>query len=618
MNLLSIQNCGKQIADKQLYDSISFGIDDSDKIGLIGANGCGKSTLLKILSGLDEFDSGNFTINNLTKVGYLEQVTNFDPHQTIIDFVFSSNNERILLLRTYFEMYNNADVDPHNDDKLLELEHKFEQLEVKKLESEARELLFQFGIKELNQTMGQLSGGMVKKVALARLLLEDNNLLLIDEPTNHLDIQSIFWLEEHLIKTKKAVMVITHDRYFLENVVNIIVEIDQKKIFKYKGNYDAYLQKKAEVAEVENRAHEKKLKALKRDMEWLNRMPKARGTKQKARIQSVEQTQQQVSNYKKDEKMAGFFSKSSRLGKRILEVKNISKSFDEKIFSNFSYEFMRKEKIAIIGENGAGKTTFLNVLMEKLPSDSGTINFGVNTKIGYLSQVSSKINESLNVLQAVKEVANYIELDNNKKITATQILDQFLFTGGQQNQKVNRLSGGERRRLDIVLLLMTNPNFLILDEPTNDLDIQTLNVLEEYLIDFPGCLLVASHDRYFLDKISDTLFVFEKGQEIKMITGICSDYLFSIQKRKPEKKGKIVRNKSNREKKLSFNEKKFKQQLEGKIPLLEKELDLLQQNLSLGEQDHKRVEQWSSLYTSKEEELMEIMTQLEEIERKLL
>jgi len=658
MNLLSISEASKEIGDKLLYQNISFGIDENEKIAIIGVNGCGKSTLLKIIAGIDHFDKGKYATNNNLVCGYLEQTVSFEPGQTIQDFIFASKNQRVRVLRDYIALQmkiGHANIEDlsgkeskHLHDDLEKLEDKMSELDAWKLESEAREILSHLNIHNMETPMSDLSGGMLRKVALARLLIEDHNLLLLDEPTNHLDIDSIAWLEAWLMKVKKAMIIITHDRYFLDNITDNILEIDRQEIKKFKGNYSTFLEKKAEIEEIEQRTIAKNVNILTRELKWLARMPKARGTKQKARIQSIEIRQDFVAGKKPQEGMGNLYSAESRLGKRILEVVNISKSFPKEnqksetkdlIFPSFTYEFRKKERIAIIGDNGAGKTTFLKILMkdpdEAMQTDTGSVIHGVNTRIGYLSQMSEPVDENLRVIDAVREIANYIEFEDGKKITATQILDRFLFSGSKQNQKVTRLSGGERRRLDIIRILMTNPNFLILDEPTNDLDLQTLGIFEDYLLEFPGCLIVVSHDRYFLDKLADMLFVFEKGKPIQRINGICSDYLF--QKKSEEKNmtksasgvGSEKNNllpevadtsaeKPKKSGKLSYKHEIRKTEILKELPIVESEIKVLEENLSSGETDNKKLENWYVLHTDKEQHLLSLMAELEAIEATIL
>jgi len=642
MNLLSIHEADKEIADKLLYEKISFGINESDKIALIGVNGSGKSTLMKILANYDSFDNNTsekvFAKNKILKIGYLEQNTQFNKSHSIQDFIFSSDNKRMKVLRDYLYYHSNDfDSTSINPQKIEEIEIQMETLDVWKLQSEAKEILYHLNIHDLNLQMNELSGGMVKKVALARLLIEDNNLLLLDEPTNHLDITSIVWLEEYLIKIKKAILLVTHDRYFLDNVVDYILEIDNFKVNKYVGNYSTFLEKKAEIAIVEQRTLSRHQNILRTELEWLKRMPKARGTKQKARIQNIEQRQSIVENTVQIQKMDKLFSQDIRLGKTILKATNISKKYsDEIIFSSFTYEFSKNDRIAIIGSNGAGKTTFFKILMsaienenkEKLmvdvQTDTGKVTVGVNTRIGYLSQYSQKVDDNLSLIQAVKEIANYIELDDKRKITAGQLLEKFLFSSKMHYQKIQKLSGGERRRLDIILILMQNPNFLILDEPTNDLDLQTLSILEDYLLQFPGCILIASHDRYFLDKLTTMNFIFEKGREIEQFPGMCSDYLYA-KKQLDRENNKSAKNsatnsqekshKKNKIKtKLSYKDKRRKEEIEKEMPILEADVQKLEKQLSSGETDHTLLEKWSLTHSEKENLLFDLLSELESIE----
>lgn len=631
MNLISVHNASKEIAGKMLYQSISFGVDDSDKIALIGVNGCGKSTLLKILSGQDHFDSGEYARNNSLKCGYLGQEVLFKTEESIRDFIFSSGNDRMKVLREFLEAKKSG-LDQTDSLHWESLKEKMSELDAWKLEGEAGEVLGELNIDHMEYKMGELSGGMVRKVALAKVLLEENNLILLDEPTNHLDINSIAWLEDYLRKIKKSVLIITHDRYFLDNVVNFILEIDHQQVNKYKGHYSYYLEKKSEIAAIEQRTLEKHQKILASELQWLNRMPKARGTKQKARIQEIEKTHSFVQSSKPETKMGGLYSVEQKQGKKILEAVNVSKAFDGNlIFPAFYHEFAQKERYAIIGENGAGKTTFLKVLMKELEPDTGSVVHGVNTRIGYLSQHSEKVSESLTLIGAVKEVANYIEYEDGKKISAGQLLERFLFEGPKQHQKVNRLSGGERRRLDIIRVLMTNPNFLILDEPTNDLDLQTLSIFEEYLMEFPGCLLIVSHDRYFLDKLSSQLLVFEKGKPIQSVIGLCSEYLEKKRQEAKEKSGlavsaKAVKNEGEslpekdakaKPKKLSYKNALRKEEIEKILPAMEIHIKDLEKKLSSGESDPKLLTEWGLEHSEKEKRLYDLLAELDDIENSI-
>ena len=502
-------------------------------------------------------------------------------------------------------------------EKAEELETEMGTLDGWQLESEAREILHHLQVKDLDLPMNQLSGGMLRKVSLARLLLEENNLLLLDEPTHHLDVHSIAWLEDYLLKLKKAIILITHDRYFLDNVADHILEIDNQRLHKYSGNYSVYLEKKAAISEIEERTVAKHNNILRKELEWLGRMPRARGTKQKARIDQIEMRQQAVESMKKPVEMAGMYSADERLGKKILEIINVEKGFDGvQVIHPFSYEFVKKERIAIIGENGTGKTTFLKMIMQQISPDKGKVIAGVNTKIGYLSQISDEVDENLSVMNAVKEISNYIEFEDKKKLTAAQLLDKFLFTGSMQYQKVNRLSGGERRRLDIIRILMTNPNFLILDEPTNDLDLQTLNILEDYLGDFPGCLIVVSHDRYFLDKLTSKILVFKRNEPIEIVFGMVSDYLF--QQKAPVKESKPGKSRQKEDKpkpqKLSYKLKLRKESIEKEIPVLEDTLKGLEKKLASGETDPELLEKWGKSHSATEIELMNLLEELDSIE----
>jgi len=626
MNLISISGASKEVRDIKLYDNISFGIDDEDKIAIIGVNGSGKSTLLNIIEGSDFFDKGTLVKNKNLKTGVLTQNIIFNPEHTILEHIFSSENERIKIIKEHIDLtekIKSGTIEYNNEvaTKLEKIEFTIAELDAWKIEGEIREILTELQINNTDLLMGNLSGGMVKKVALSRLLIEDSNLLLLDEPTNHLDLASIAWLEEYLTNLKKAILIITHDRYFLDNVANHILEIDNKSINKYKAHYSQYLEKKEEMAIIEQRTLDKHNKILASELEWLNRMPKARGTKQKARKDQFEARVSIVESMEKKDTMGNLFSKDTTGSKRVVEVVNILKDFDGvKYFPGFSYEFVKKERIAVIGDNGSGKTTLLQTIMKEIEPDTGKVTHGVNTKCGYLGQQPVILDDSLTLLQSIKEVANYIEVEDGKKIMGGDLLERFLFKGSQHYQSINKLSGGERRRVDIIRTLMENPNLLILDEPTNDLDLQTLSILEDYLLDFPGCLIVVSHDRYFLDKIADKIFLLEKNKPVSIQYGRCSDYIKKKSKEKPvePKKEKMVekgsRDKSQKTKRLSYKDELRKKEIEKLIPLLETEIQNLEKKLSSGESNIQLLETWGTEHIETEKRLFSLLSELGEIE----
>ena len=541
MNLLSVDSITKSQGDKQLFEKISFGIDAGDRIGLVGVNGSGKSTLLGLVAGLDTPDAGRISMRRGLRIGLLRQIPPADLEHTIREHIFASESPLVRLIHDYEKacdaINDKTDGDHAAAHELLDrLTAQMQNEDAFTYEAEIQSILRELGIVDLDRKMRQLSGGMLKKVALAQTLIDDADLLLLDEPTNHLDIDSILWLESHLANTKKAVFMVTHDRYFLENITDRIFELDPPDIYQYRGNYGTYLEKKAEREEQAARSEAKARNFLRTEVEWLRRMPKARGTKQKARIDRIHEVQ----NRKKLQTDPAFaFSVSGRrLGNKILEAKEITKSFQKTtpgdngrnlLFQHFTYFFKPGERIGIVGPNGAGKSSFLNVITGKLKPDSGEVLAGTNTRFGYFDQTSMDLPADRRVLEFIrKEAGETLTLGDKKNevsMPAAKVLEYFRFDGRLQHAVIGKLSGGERRRLYLVFVLMQNPNFLILDEPTNDLDVQTLSLLEDFLQDYSGCLLVVSHDRYFMDRVVDQLFIFggdttDTGQKPEERTGI--------------------------------------------------------------------------------------------------
>ncbi len=570
MNHLSVEKLSKSFADKILFENISFGLDQGNKVALVGANGAGKSTLLKILMNEEFSDGGNFNFNKSIKVGFLKQEPDVHNHAQIMDYVLAGNDPVIQTVRAYYHFlaeHSNEEMDANLLDKMTELN-------AWDFESKAEQVLGKLGIHHLSQPVDELSGGQKKRVALARLLLEEPDLLILDEPTNHLDLEAIEWLEEHLAKLKVSLLLVTHDRYFLQAVTNQIIELENGNLYKYTGNYTQFLEKRIERQQVEQDQADKAKNLLKKEVEWLNRQPQARTTKAKYRIDAVEGIRKTANQVKTKTKLEINLT-GKRLGKKILEVEKLSKQFDgNKMVDSFSYIFKPGDRIGLVGKNGVGKSTFLNLITNKIQADSGSIIKGETVSFGYYHQSGIKFNPSQRVIDAVKEIAEIIELKDGNVVTASQLLTLFHFPPKQQYDYIKNLSGGEKRRLQLLKVLMGNPNFLVLDEPTNDLDLETLNTLEEYLEKFAGCIMIVSHDRYFMDRLVEHIFSFEGKGIIKDYPGNYTDYRENIKNTKPTALVTTV-SKPQKEKKqkqkLSFGEKRALEQVEKNLKKLELE-----------------------------------------------
>ena len=588
MNLLSVNKLAKIGREKPLFTDVTFGLDEGDKAALIGRNGSGKSTLLNTIAGILPPDEGTVVMNReLSPDGtfsYLSQNPEFKPTDTIRAHIFKSSSPKLNIIRQYEETC--AQMEEGVTDSLQKqfdtLTAKMDSGNLWNYESQVKSILSTLGINDLESPMSQLSGGMIKKVALAQVLVEDTPLLMLDEPTNHLDISTIYYLQNYLAETKRSVLMVTHDRYFLDAVCNHIYELDRNRLKLYVGNYSTYLEKKATEAEIEANTERRIESVLRFERDWLMRGPCARGTKAKARIQH----DMALINREKfsEDKGFTFEVEGRRLGGKILELHDISKSFGgQRVLNEFSYTFSKNQKIGIFGDNGSGKSTFLNIITGTIPSDSGSVVKGENTAIAYYMQNPTFPDTSLTVLEYVKEAAEIMHMNDGTTLSATQFLEQFGFEGKIQHSPVSTLSGGEKKRLFLVRLLLSNPNFLILDEPTNDFDIFTMNILEQFLTSFKGCLLVVSHDRYFMDKVCDTLFIIEVDGSISGYVGKCSEYIAyremkaaednRIQKQihEEERKKEESRQKENPapKKKLSFKEQKEFEGLEERIIQLE-------------------------------------------------
>ena len=618
MNILSINNLAKIGREKPLFTEVTFGIQEGEKAALIGRNGTGKSTLLATIAGVLQPDEGTVVINKEAGVSYLPQTPAFNPDDTIREHIFKNNSPKLSVIREYEEICEEMATRESQSDGLQhryeDIMHKMDVADLWNYEAQISSILSTLGITDMTRRMGTLSGGMCKKVALAQVLVEDTKLLLLDEPTNHLDISTIFWLQNYLHDTKRSVLMVTHDRWFLDAVCTNIYELARNHLKLYEGNYSQYLEKKETEAEIEANTERRIESVLRFEREWLLRGPCARGTKIKARIQRDEQL---INREKfKADKGFTFEVKGKRLGGKVLELHNISKNYpkgyvseqgeNEKgtnyvpVISNFSYVFTKGQKIGIFGDNGSGKSTFLNIITGNLAPDSGSIDIGVNTKFGYYTQNPVFKDTNLTVLEYIKETAEHMTLNNGKKeVSATKFLEEFGFEGKIQHSPVSTLSGGERKRLYLVRLLLENPNFRVLDEPTNDFDIFTMNILEQFLEGYEGCLLLVSHDRYFMDKTVDSLFIMEENGDISGFVGKCSEY---IEYRDEVKKEQALRAATepaervadktaasaserglgsegetspspatNQKKKLSFKEQKEFEQLNEEIPALEAE-----------------------------------------------
>ncbi|WP_061220838.1 ABC-F family ATP-binding cassette domain-containing protein [Leptospira borgpetersenii] len=587
MNLISVDKISKEIGSKVLFNQISFGINEGEKIGILGINGSGKTTLLKILAGLDIPDSGQIMKNKILRIAVLSQSPSFDPNHTVLEHIFSGSSSILETIRSYEAVCERLDSGGGAEEEYNRLMLEMDRLGAWELESWYRSLLKELNIRDLSIRMGSLSGGMLKKVALVQILIEESNLLVLDEPTNHLDVDTILWLQDYLIETKKAVLLVTHDRYFLEEVTERILELENGSLFSFPGNFGFYLEKKNEAEVIREKAEQKEKQFLKKELEWLRRQPKARGTKQKGRTDRA----LEVLNRKKAGKeiVLDFSVSGKRLGKKILELKNLHKSYHKSIISNFSYTFKNGERIGIVGPNGSGKSTLLDIIVGRTKPDSGDVSLGMNTSFGYFDQVSKELSGDMRVIEYIKkECGVSIKMSDDRVLSAADMLELFLFDTRLQAGYIKNLSGGEKRRLYLVSILMTDPNFLILDEPTNDLDIRTLSVLEEFLTEFGGCVLVVSHDRYFMDRTVDYLFIFQGEGIVEKFPGNYSEYLeyknyLNKQKEKKEIEIKPKEIDSSKTKKgLSFNQKKELDVLETEIFSLEEEERKLTEVLQSG------------------------------------
>jgi ATP-binding cassette subfamily F protein uup len=595
MGIITLQSVKKDFGIKEILNDASFSLDATDKVGLIGTNGSGKSTLLKMIAGLESIDSGQILVNSGAKIIYLPQQPDLDENRTVLEQIFADSGEHMALVREYEELSDKLAHYPQDSQLMSRLSVVMQKMDTTgswELETNAKIILTQLGISDFDAVIGTLSGGYRKRIALATALLSEPDALLMDEPTNHLDALSVEWLQSYLNRYRGALFLITHDRYFLDRVTNRIIEIDRGDIYTYTGNYSYYLEKKALAEESAISSQRKHQGVLRRELEWLKKGPKARSTKQKARIERAHALRD--TEFKQVQGKVDISTVGRRIGKKVIALNNISKSYsDRTLIKDFTYEFSPEDRIGIIGPNGAGKSTLMDMITGRVQPDLGSVEIGTTIHIGYFDQHSEELltalNENQRVIDYIKEEGEFIKIADGTQITASQMLERFLFPGNQQYAPIHKLSGGEKRRLFLLRLLMSAPNVLILDEPTNDLDVQTLAVLEDYLEDFSGSVIVVSHDRYFLDRTVDTIFSFEPGGVLRQYPGNYSIYLDykkaeeaaqqqtanakdkpkNVEAQKTTSPSQATETKKQR--RLSNWEKREFEQLEGKIAKLESE-----------------------------------------------
>ncbi|AMQ55508.1 ABC-F family ATP-binding cassette domain-containing protein [Algoriphagus sanaruensis] len=629
MNYLSVENLSKAFGERKLFSNISFGISQGQKIALVGINGAGKSTLMKIIMGQEIADTGQVAINNSVKIAYVHQNPVFDSNLTIYQTIFDQSNSEVLrVIEDYHKAMLDSERGIDNSAQMSKLFEKMDALQAWDFEYQVKEVLGKLGLHDTELSVGNLSGGQRKRVALAKAILEKPDLLLLDEPTNHLDLETIEWLEDYLAKANLSIFMVTHDRYFLDKVTNEILELDQGKIHRYQGNYGYFLDKKAERLQIEDIEIEKAKSLYKKELDWIRRQPKARGTKAKYRVDAFEETKEKAFT-KREERDIELTVSTQRLGNKILEIEKIGKSFDEKtLVKDFSYIFKKKDRIGIVGPNGAGKTTFLKMITGLLEPDAGKITVGQTTLFGYYRQEEDRFDEEKRLIDVVKEVAEVVVLDKGQTITVSQFLTQFGFPPKQQFTPIGKMSGGERRRLQLLMVLIKNPNFLILDEPTNDLDLMTLNILEEFLDTFPGCLIIVSHDRYFMDRLVEHLFVFEGAGVIRDFPGNYTDFRewekensiqyqdTSIKTLEPrneiqdtkseEKQVKVEKSIAATKVKASFKQKQEFKKINETIAKLEDEKATLTDQIATGTSDVNLLMTWSNRLLAIDGELEEL------------
>lgn len=627
MNLLSIEQVSKSYGEKVLFDQITMGIEDTDKIGLIGVNGTGKSSFLKVIAGLDQPDSGKVSVGNSVTIQYLSQNPEFDTEATVLQQVFNGTSQIMQTLREYGKVMQDLEERPNEEsviNRMLRVNQEMDRLDAWQLESDAKTILTKLGVVDFDAKIGTLSGGQRKRVALSSALIHPCDLLILDEPTNHIDNESVDWLEQYLNKRKGALIMITHDRYFLDRVVNRIIELDRGRLFSYAANYTHFLELKMDREERELASEHKRQNLLRTELAWIRRGAKARSTKQKARIDRFEKLQDEGLDVRSDQ--VDISVGASRLGKKIVELEHVYKKFGERqLIADFSYTAVRDDRIGIIGPNGGGKSTLLNLIAGRLQLDAGSIELGPTVKLGYFSQENTEINGALRVIEYIKEAAEVIYTAGGEGITAAEMLERFLFSPTMQWTPISKLSGGEKRRLFLLRVLMTAPNVLLLDEPTNDLDIQTLTVLEQYLDDFPGVVIAVSHDRYFLDRVVEKIFAFQGEGRIVQHVGNYSEYqeyqARYLQEQAPKVEVKVEEKpkvEERREKTLKFSYKELKEyeSIDGDIAAAEAKLVALGEQMNSASSDSMLLQKLVSDQKEMEqklEELFERWTYLNEL-----
>ncbi|MFN3489358.1 MAG: ABC-F family ATP-binding cassette domain-containing protein [Emticicia sp.] len=620
MNYLSAENIGKNLGERWLFKNLTFGILQGEKVALIGSNGSGKSSMLNMIIGKADIDGGEISIRKDIRVGYLDQEPDFQAGQTVMETIFAIENSNTKAVKEYEDALLSGD-----DNRIANAIEQVDNLKAWDYETKVKQILAKLGIEYFDKLVGNLSGGQKKRVALARVLIEEPDFLILDEPTNHLDLDTIEWLEGYLSSANITLLLVTHDRYFLDKVCNRILELANSKVLKYAGSYAYYLEKKEEQEAVDAATQKNYRNLLRKELEWMRKQPKARGTKSQSRIDAFYDLKEKTVKKGPEEKLE-LSMKMERMGSKIMEIQHISKSFDDKkLISEFSYTFKRGDRIGIVGKNGMGKSTMLEILTEQLKPDMGRVVKGDTIKLGYYSQSGLDFDEGQRVIEVVREIAEYVKMADGTELSISNFLTLFLFPPAMQYSFVSKLSGGEKRRLQLLKILVQNPNFLILDEPTNDLDIATLNVLEDFLLNFGGCLLVVSHDRYFMDKLVDHLFVFEGDGYIRDYPGNYTDYRsWKEDKEEQEIAEKekqaflkalslkpIAVQSSEPKRKMSFKEQKEYENLAIEIEVLEKKKVVLVEKMNAGEGSHEELAAWAK-------EFEEISNTIEEKELRWL
>lgn len=618
MNLITLENISKSYSEKVLANNVSLGINEGEKIGLIGVNGTGKSSFLKIVAGVEEPDEGTVTKGNRVRIEYLAQTPDYDDNATVLEQVFKGNSEEMRILREYEELLEKIDkgeVKENDSERLIKLQGKIDALNLWDMESEAKNVLTKLGITNFEEKVGNLSGGQKKRIMLAAALITPCELLILDEPTNHLDNETISWLEEYLNSRKGALLMITHDRYFLDRVTNRILELDRGRLFSYDGNYSVFLEKKMERIAIEKASEEKRQNLMRKELAWVRRGAKARTTKQKARLQRFDELVNQegfIENENIEISVMG-----TRLGKKIIEIEHLNKSFgDKKIVDDFNYIVLRSDRIGIVGPNGIGKSTLMGMIEGKVKPDSGEIIKGETVKIACFSQEDTHMHPEMRAIDYIKEAGEYLQTATGERITASQMCEKFLFDGTLQWTMIGMLSGGERRRLHLLRVLMEAPNVLLLDEPTNDLDIETLNRLEDYLDDFGGVVITVSHDRYFLDRICNKIFSYEGNGKIAIYTGNYGDYLLSKEEEAVNNKEKEVAVDKNKKEpsvdknknkgkvlKFSFKEQREFETIDEEIMTIEEKIEELDSLMAKHASEYGRLQELMEEKAKVEEEL---------------